>query len=229
LPLCCLILSSVLICKSFRRVVSGAFPANGQSTGNLSRHEYLLDYSCKSRYFCPSCHRNACCCSASGSGRTCSRRARAAAALLRPATVRPGPLDALSEADRTDFLAAWSQGHRMQRDGANARLTLNNGWWLPLPIVRSGEGWVFDVRAGKEELRVRRIDRNELAAIKAVHAFVDAQREYAEQDRNADGVLENARRFLSSPGKQDGRNKERPNPGVKRRRDQFMHPDVESL
>ena len=74
LPLCCLILSSVLICKSFRRVVSGAFSANGQSTGNLSRHEYLLAYSCKTRYSCPNCHGSACCCSASGSGGTCLRR-----------------------------------------------------------------------------------------------------------------------------------------------------------
>ena len=114
------------------------------------------------------------------------------------------PLDPLSEEDRTDFLAAWSQGHRVERTGANARLVLNNGWTLPIPIVRSGDGWVFDARAGAEEVRIRRIGRNELAAIKAMYAFYDAQREYAEQDRNGDGLLEYARRFSSSPGKRDG-------------------------
>ena len=81
---------------------------------------------------------------------------------------------------------------------------LGDGWTLPIPIVRRGEAWAFDVRAGIEELRVRRIGRDELAAIKAMYAYYDAQREYAEQDRNGDGVLEYARRFLSQPGKHDG-------------------------
>ncbi len=114
------------------------------------------------------------------------------------------PLDALSEDDRIDFLAAWSQGHRVERDGATARLALSDGWTLPIPIVQRGEGWVFDVRAGAGEVRIRRIGRNELAAIKSMLAYVDAQREYAAQDRNGDGVLEYARRFLSTPGKRDG-------------------------
>lgn len=114
------------------------------------------------------------------------------------------PLDALSEADRADFLDAWSQGHRIERNGTNAGLVLNNGWTLPIPMVRSGEGWVFDGRAGAEEIRIRRIGRNELATIKTMYAFYDAQREYAEQDRNDDGVREYARRFVSRPGKHDG-------------------------
>jgi len=75
------------------------------------------------------------------------------------------PLDVATGEDVTDFLAAWSRGYRVERDGANARLVLNDGWSLPIPIVRSGEGWVFDVRAGAEEMRIRRIGRNELAAI----------------------------------------------------------------
>ena len=114
------------------------------------------------------------------------------------------PLDAASEGDRTDFLAAWSQGHRIEREGADARLFLSDGWSLPIPIVRNGEGWTFDAHAGLGEMRIRRIGRNELAAINAMYAYFDAQREYAEQDRNGDGILEYARRFLSSPGKHDG-------------------------
>ncbi len=125
-------------------------------------------------------------------------------AVLGPDYRRLMPLDAVSEGDRLDFLAAWSRGHRIERNGADARLVLGDGWTLPIPIVRHGEGWAFDVRAGVEEVRVRRIGRNELAAIKAMLAYVDAQREYAEQDRNGNGVLEYARRFLSQPGKQDG-------------------------
>ena len=125
-------------------------------------------------------------------------------AVLGPDFRRLIPLDTASEKDRTDFLAAWSQGHRIEREGAYARLLLSDGWSLPIPIVRSGEGWAFDAHAGLEEMRIRRIGRNELAAINAMYAYFDAQREYAEQDRNGDGILEYARRFLSSPGKHDG-------------------------
>jgi len=124
--------------------------------------------------------------------------------VLGPDYRRLMPLDAVSEDDRTDFLAAWSQGHRIDRSGAEARLVLKDGWVLPIPIVRGGDGWVFDARAGAEELRIRRIGRNELAAIKSMYAYFDAQRAYATQDRDGDGILEYARRFVSAPGKRDG-------------------------
>lgn len=114
-------------------------------------------------------------------------------------------LDDLASEDRLAFLAAWAKGHRVLRDSDTlARLELSSGWTLPIPLVRSGSGWIFDTRAGKEEMRIRRIGRNELAAIQTMHAFVEAQREYAAQDRNGDGVLEFAQKIISSPGKQDG-------------------------
>ena len=40
--------------------------------------------------------------------------------------------------------------------------------------------------------------------IEALHGYGDAQREYAEEDRDGDGVLEYARRFTSRPGQHDG-------------------------
>lgn len=114
-------------------------------------------------------------------------------------------LDDLSADDRLAFLAAWAKGHRLLRDSDKlARLELNGGWTLPIPVVRTGSGWIFDTRAGKDEMRTRRIGRNELAAIETMYAYVDAQREYAERDRNGDGILEFAQKILSSPGKQDG-------------------------
>jgi len=125
-------------------------------------------------------------------------------AVLGPDYRRLMPLDEVSEDDRLDFLAAWSRGHRIDRNGAVARLVLGDGWTLPIPIVRRGDGWAFDVKAGVEEIRIRRIGRNELAAIKAMVAYYDAQREYAAQDRNGNGVLEYARRFVSRPGQEDG-------------------------
>ena len=114
------------------------------------------------------------------------------------------PLDAISEADRTNFLAAWAQGHRIERDGANTRLALSDGWTLPIPIVKTGTGWRFDTTAAPDEMRVRRIGRNELAAIQVALAYTDAQDEYRARDWNGTGVREYARRGISTPGKRDG-------------------------
>ena len=44
-------------------------------------------------------------------------------------------------------------------------------------------------RSGQEELLARRIGENELDAIKVLQAIVDAQRDYASEDRDGDGVL----------------------------------------
>jgi len=77
-------------------------------------------------------------------------------------------------------------------------------WPFPLPIVKAGERWHFDVAAGKEELLNRRIGRNELDVIKVMNAYVDAQREYAGMDRDGDGVREFAQKLPSDEGKKDG-------------------------
>ncbi len=108
------------------------------------------------------------------------------------------------ESDRTDFLAAWAKGHRVERAGNSAHLVLADGWSLPLPVVLNDGAWRFDLAAGATEMLVRRIGRNELAAINAMYAYVDAQREYAEADRNGDGLLEYAKRVISRTGQRDG-------------------------
>lgn len=112
----------------------------------------------------------------------------------------------VAEEDKTNFLAAWAQGHKIVPDGsARARVEVGtDGWLLPIPLVKVANGWKFDPVAAADEMRTRRIGRNELAAIQASLAFVDAQREYASIDRNDDGVLEYAQHVLSSPGKHDG-------------------------
>lgn len=115
------------------------------------------------------------------------------------------PAGDVTEGDRTDFLAAWAKGHRIVRTGdSGAKLELADGWTLPIPLARGSAGWAFDPVAGADEMRTRRIGRNELAAIQSLYAYVDAQREYATQDRNGDGILEYAQRILSTAGKRDG-------------------------
>jgi hypothetical protein len=104
------------------------------------------------------------------------------------------------------FLAAWARSHAVRPEGdAKALVAVGNeGWTLPIPIVKAAQGWQFDTRAGADEIRVRRIGRNERAVMKVMLAIYDAQKEYARKDRNGDGVLEYAARFASSPGKKDG-------------------------
>jgi hypothetical protein len=77
-------------------------------------------------------------------------------------------------------------------------------WPMPIPIVKRGEAWVFDAAAGKDEILTRRVGENELTAIEVMRAFVDAQKEYAETDREGDGIKKYARRIKSRPGKRDG-------------------------
>ncbi len=94
-------------------------------------------------------------------GSLARRDVEALRALLGPERERLVPLDDVSEPDREEFLAGWARGHRVERDGATARLVLGDGWTLPVPLVQRGEGWAFDTLAGVEEVRVRRIGRND--------------------------------------------------------------------
>ena len=76
----------------------------------------------------------------------------------------------------------------------------NEEWPYPLPVVKKGENWFFDTKAGKEEILNRRIGRNELNAIQVCLAYVDAQREYILKDRDEDKLLEYAQRLISREG-----------------------------
>jgi hypothetical protein len=116
------------------------------------------------------------------------------------------PTDEIDREDVETFIAAWKQGSDFDFDGDGiAHLRVGpDGWVLPIPIVRKDDGWRFDLVAGVDEMRTRRIGRNELWAIEAALAYYDAQKEYAQVDRNGDGVLEYAQRLVSTPGEEDG-------------------------
>jgi len=116
------------------------------------------------------------------------------------------PIDEIQAEQIERFLDAWIRYHTLTAEDAETRMLAVgvNGWTLPIPIVKTAEGWSFDLKAGEELIRVRRIGRNELAVMQALLAYHDAQMEYAEQDRDGDGVLEYAQRFISTPGQQDG-------------------------
>ena len=111
-------------------------------------------------------------------------------------------------ADRTTrerFVKDFEETNKLLRE-TDRKVTLIVGkeeWPFPIPIVKVGENWRFDTKAGKEELLNRQIGRNELDTIQVCLAIVDAQREYALRNRGS-GLYEYAQRFVSTKGKKDG-------------------------
>jgi hypothetical protein len=75
---------------------------------------------------------------------------------------------------------------------------------LPIPIVKHKGKWIFDTKAGREEILLRRIGANELDALGVCRGFVDAQKEYAEQKHDGAIVNQYAQKIISTPGKHDG-------------------------
>lgn len=91
------------------------------------------------------------------------------------------------------------------KKGTRAFLLVGNeDWPFPVPLVKVGEKWYFDAKAGRQELLHRRIGSNELDAIDICQGYVEAQHEYALQPREGFDVNQYAQRIISSPGQQDG-------------------------
>ena len=107
---------------------------------------------------------------------------------------------------REQFLAAYDEASKTDKD-ENGKVIFEVGkdeWPFPIPVVERDSRWRFDSKAGAQEIIDRRIGANELNTINVCLAYVDAQREYASVDRDRDGYLEYAQKFMSSPGKRDG-------------------------
>ena len=109
------------------------------------------------------------------------------------------------ERTREKFLQAWDAGHKVVVDGNKATIEVGTtGWTSPIPLIKEGDQWRFDVEAGRQEITARQIGRNELSVIQSLLALVDAEHEYAALDPMKVGSPVYARRLLSSPGKKDG-------------------------
>jgi hypothetical protein len=109
--------------------------------------------------------------------------------------------------DLKDFSEAVQESAKLQKD-SDSKYTVVVGkenWPTPIPIVQKDGKWVFDTKAGLEEVLNRHIGENELAAIETCRAYAVAQWEYyTEGDGDQDGVAQYAQHFVSSPGKHDG-------------------------
>jgi hypothetical protein len=110
------------------------------------------------------------------------------------------------KAGREEFLKAYDAKNVLVMEGEKKAILQvgTDDWPFPVPVVKKGKKWSFDAKKGRDELVNRRIGKNELATIQTCLAYVDAQREYTARDRDGDGLLEYAQKFVSSPGKKDG-------------------------
>ena len=92
-----------------------------------------------------------------------------------------------------------------QKDPKKIIMTVgNDDFPLAIPIVSRNKKWVFDTKAGKQEMLDRRIGTNELDAIAICRGFDDAQHEYAMELHDDSKVHQFAQKIISTPGKRDG-------------------------
>jgi hypothetical protein len=129
------------------------------------------------------------------------------------AVLGPGSEELLSSGDevadrngREKFLQAYEQGHTLRQESPERIIVVlgSRNWPLPIPLVKKGDTWRFDALAGQQEILNRRIGRNELRVIEVLHAYVEAQHEYATRDCRGGGRVEFAQKLTSSPGQRDG-------------------------
>ncbi|HJV35888.1 DUF2950 domain-containing protein [Geomonas sp.] len=108
--------------------------------------------------------------------------------------------------NRERFVALYDEKNGLQDAGAGRKVLVvgPEDYPFPIPIVGTDGSWRFDLKAGREELLNRRIGRNELEAIEVLYAYVDAQRDYATEDRGGQRILQFAQKIRSTPGKKDG-------------------------
>jgi hypothetical protein len=107
---------------------------------------------------------------------------------------------------REMFVAKYQEMHRLAYDDLD-RVILYLGadnWPFPIPLVKRGEGWLFDTAAGEQELLHRRIGRNELFTIGVLEDLAAAQEEYASEKRDGEPVRQFAQKIQSDPGRHNG-------------------------
>lgn len=127
----------------------------------------------------------------------------------------PDAADLISSADPVadkkraiDFAAKSKEKMSLDPDPKNSTRIIvsvgNDAFPLAIPIVQRKGKWIFDTKAGRDEILVRRIGANELDAIEICRGFVEAQHEYAQEKHDDSQVNQYAQKIISAPGQHDG-------------------------
>jgi hypothetical protein len=105
-------------------------------------------------------------------------------------------------AEQAEFSKLAQEKHQLLPDARDPnRMILSIGdqdWPFPVPLVRANGKWSFDASETKTEMEARRIGAHELDAIEICAGYVEAQRKYASEDRDKDGVPEYAAHIKSA-------------------------------
>jgi hypothetical protein len=136
-----------------------------------------------------------------------SRDAKAVEAILGPQTkdILSSGDEVADKADVERFVANCKEKMDLVKDGNRVSVIIgNDNIPFAIPIIKKGDGWVFDTKAGKEEILNRRVGRNELDTIEVCRGYVEAQQEYGSTDRELDGIVQYAQKFFSDPGRRNG-------------------------
>ena len=110
--------------------------------------------------------------------------------------------DAVQDKNMKDkFLARLAEGSKwVEGDKSHEVLLIGKDQWpFPIPLVKTGNQWSFDIKTGREEILNRRVGANELEAIQNMKDYVKAQQEFAQMNK---GIY--AQKFLSDEGKKNG-------------------------
>src|SRR5262245_49413435 len=101
------------------------------------------------------------------------------AALMR--VLGPGSREIVSSGDpvadasaRKRVIEAYDAKHQVAMEGEDKAVLVigDEDWPFPIPLVRAKGQWSFDTAAGREEILLRRIGRNELRTIETCLAYV---------------------------------------------------------
>ena len=105
------------------------------------------------------------------------------------------------------FISEYGAMHRWRKmpDGSQTLLIGADNFPFPIPLKTNAAGqWYFDAAAGREEILVRRIGRNELDIMDVCMALADAQSQYYSGRHDDGGTHVFAAKFISDTGKQNG-------------------------
>ena len=127
----------------------------------------------------------------------------------------PDAADLITSADpvadkkhATDFAAKAKEKTSLNIDPKDSKRTIlsvgSDDFPLAIPILQYKRKWIFDTKAGRNEILMRRIGANELDAIEICRGFFEAQHEYAQQKHDSSQVNQYAQKIISTPGKHDG-------------------------
>lgn len=124
----------------------------------------------------------------------------------------PAGKDLLSSGDpaedsnaRISFVVKYQEMHRFvtEPDGTLTLVVGAENWPLPIPLVNNQGSWYFNTSAGRDEILLRRIGANEVAAMDACNDLVEAQKEYFA--RPAGNLSKQfAQRLVSDQGRHNG-------------------------